>query len=101
MRFRISQDNIVDGKKTRTYPLIEGEPFVVPGYDEFQFFIRKEGDGISLSEVNTGYLIGWYRDKDEFLPDFKRQLENAGLKLMRQKIAENKMPEPGIWVVVK
>lgn len=91
MKYRIKIDDLSYNPKV--YREVEGEPIVIPGFEEFQFFIRPE-DYFVISEVTTGLRIGEYYESREFaIKSAKEILEKAGIEKVRQLVAENKMPE--------
>jgi hypothetical protein len=75
------------------YEEVEGEPFIVDGFEEFRFFSRKEYAGLIISEVTTGMQVGdWYLGEISAKEDIRKRIETTGIEIVRKMIAENQIP---------
>jgi len=91
---RESEYHITVGEGASThYVAVKGDPFVVPGYDEFALFSREVGGLIVISEVNTGMIIGpGYKNIESAHKEVPRLIEQTGSKHLQEIIAKHLIP---------
>lgn len=72
-----------------SFKAVEGKPVVLPGYEEFSFFIHDEDGSFIISEVTTGYSINsYYRNKTEAVREATAYLDLKGIERLREAIAK-------------
>ncbi|MDD4875862.1 MAG: hypothetical protein PHQ86_01840 [Dehalococcoidales bacterium] len=77
-----------------SYMTVDGEPLVIPGYEEFEFFIHNDfGRKLFVSEVSTGMGAGLYSTKEAAIKAIQKKIKGKGIEALRKLIADNKMPE--------
>jgi hypothetical protein len=93
MKYKIVREQLLPkGKHRKFTEEVEGEPFLVPDWEEFKFFKRTAGTLVIISEVTTGMQVGvFYRNESEARRDVKNRLKQAGIDRIRKIIAENQM----------
>jgi hypothetical protein len=65
-KYYIAIDDTTNGKK-RAYKEVEGEEVKVPGFEDFDFFYRRNGQFFEITELNTGLLVVSTRNKKTLL----------------------------------
>jgi len=92
MKYKIQMVNGVGGKWTE---IVEGEPLVIPGWEEFQFFSRRVNpdsaydESIIVSEVQTGYQVGdIHLTEAQAIADITKRLETKGAQAIRDMIEQ-------------
>ncbi len=79
--------------KSKYLQEVEGEPFTIYGYEEFNFFKRMVDGQVVVSEVSTGLQIGdFYCGEMAAHDDIKRRIDAKGVEVLRKLIAENQLP---------
>jgi len=84
-------------KTKRWYETVQGMPFPILGWEEFQFFKRIEDGTLIISEVTTGLRCGDdYFSELEAHEDVQRRLEKKGRDAVRKEVAEYQIPKSAV-----
>ena len=93
MKYKIIRIADEPNGKTREFiDEVEGEDFLIPGWEEFKFFKRVEIGIIIISEFTTGMQVGGYYENDaQAQEDIRSRLAIKGREAVREHIAQNQI----------
>ena len=93
MKYKIAMDGLL----SPVYEEVEGEPFVVEGFEGFQFFSRKARGEYNISEVETGMCVAeGFKSLEKAHLYLEKKLKAVGREKMRGLIVRGRMLNPDI-----